>query len=72
MPYIHCYVALIIMSVIASCGHELSEQEGMGVTIAVKSYCKDGSKAIGYRLCKHIKTYTFNTSCFNESLLEFS
>ncbi len=36
------------MSVIATCGHTLTEEEELGTTIAVKSYCKDGSKAIDY------------------------
>ncbi len=36
------------MSVIATCGHKLTEEEGLGTTIPIKDYCKDGSKAIGY------------------------
>lgn len=47
------------MSVIATCGHKLTEQEGLGTTIAVKDHCKDGSRAIGYpTLCnKCLKLY---------------
>ena len=47
------------MSVIAACGHKLTETEGLGITIPVKDYCKDGSKAIGYpTLCnKCLKWY---------------
>jgi hypothetical protein len=47
------------MSIIATCGHILTEEEGLGITIAVKDYCKDGSKAIGYpTLCnKCLKWY---------------
>ena len=50
---------VIIMSVIATCGHTLTEEKGLGTTIAVKDYCKDGSKAIGYpTLCnKCLKWY---------------
>jgi hypothetical protein len=50
------------MSIIATCGHELTAEEGLGTTIAVKSYCKDGSKAIGYpTLCAEcLKWYREN------------
>ncbi len=47
------------MSVIATCGHTLTEKEGLGVTIAIKDHCKDGSQAISYpTLCnKCLKWY---------------
>ena len=47
------------MSIIASCGHLLTKEEGLGTTIAVKDYCRDGDKAIAYpTLCnKCLKWY---------------
>lgn len=47
------------MSIIATCGHELTEHEGLGTTIAIKDYSRDGSRAISYpTLCdKCLKWY---------------
>ena len=36
------------MTIIATCGHKLKESEGMGTTIAVKDYSKDGSRAVAW------------------------
>ena len=36
------------MSITATCGHTLTDSEGLGTSIAIKDRCKDGSKAIGY------------------------
>lgn len=36
------------MSIIATCGHELTLIEGLGKTIAIKDYNKDGSRAISH------------------------
>lgn len=36
------------MSVTATCGHELTDEEGMGFMIAIKDYSRDGSRAISY------------------------
>lgn len=39
------------MSIIASCGHELKDDDGengMGWPVYVASYCRDGSPAIAY------------------------
>lgn len=47
------------MSVKATCGHILTEEEHLGTTISVKDYSRDGSKAIGHpTLCnKCLKFY---------------
>jgi hypothetical protein len=47
------------MSVTATCGHTLTEEEHLGTTISVKDYSRDGSKAIGHpTLCnKCLKWY---------------
>ncbi len=37
------------MSVTASCGHVLTEEEGLGTKMALKGTCKDGSKCIDLR-----------------------
>ena len=36
------------MAIIATCGHKLTEKEGMGISIMVKDQNKDGSKAVSY------------------------
>ena len=36
------------MPIIASCGHTLSESEGMGISLAIKGQSKDGSRCIRY------------------------
>ena len=36
------------MSVIGSCGHELTEKEKLGIPISIKDNSRDGSKAISY------------------------
>lgn len=36
------------MSVIARCGHELTEEEGFGVYMAVKDYSRDGTPAVSH------------------------
>jgi hypothetical protein len=47
------------MSIIATCGHTLSKEEGLGTTIAIKDYERDGSRSISYpTLCnKCLKWY---------------
>lgn len=47
------------MGVIATCGCRLEDNEGLGTTIAVKDYCKDGSRCVAYpTLCnKCLKWY---------------
>jgi len=34
--------------IIASCGHELTEKENLGITILIKSRTKKGNKAVSY------------------------
>jgi hypothetical protein len=36
------------MSVIATCGHKLTEKERLGTSIYIKSYARDGSRAVDY------------------------
>lgn len=36
------------MSVVASCGHKLTEEESMGKTICVKFFDESGEKALCY------------------------
>ena len=36
------------MSITATCGCILTEEERLGTAIAVKDYCRDGSRAISY------------------------
>lgn len=36
------------MSVTASCGHELTEEENMGTSIYIKDFDRSGKKAICY------------------------
>ncbi len=36
------------MSVIATCGHKLTEQEGLGTTISVKDTDREGNKSISH------------------------
>jgi uncharacterized protein YjhX (UPF0386 family) len=45
------------MSVIATCGHTLTEKENLGKNILVKSYSKDGSHSVSY--------ITVCNKCFN-------
>jgi hypothetical protein len=50
------------MTVIASCGDELTEEEGLGRSFYVKDYAKDGSKCVSYRvLCTKCITYYQDT-----------
>lgn len=36
------------MSIIASCGHELTEEENMGNTICVRDFDRSGKKVVCY------------------------
>jgi hypothetical protein len=47
------------MPVIATCGHELTEKEGLGITVAIKEFDKFGDKIVSYpTLCaKCLKKY---------------
>lgn len=55
------------MTVVASCGHTLSEEEGLGITVFTKGYCKEGKKTIDYKsLCiKCFKYYSENNLVLN-------
>lgn len=47
------------MSVTATCGCVLTDEEGFGISIHIKGQCKDGSKSVDYvTLCnKCLKWY---------------
>ncbi len=34
----------------ASCGHQLTDSEGLGEMMATKDNCKDGSRAVSHRV----------------------
>lgn len=36
------------MTIIASCGHTLTEVEGLGVTCSKKDYTREGNRAVRY------------------------
>jgi uncharacterized protein YjhX (UPF0386 family) len=53
------------MSIIASCGHILTQEEKLGNIIAVKDYCRDGNKAV-----KHLTVCNECFKYYQENKLE--
>lgn len=46
------------MSVTATCGHILTEEEGLGTTIPIKDFTKEGDPAVSYpTLCNKCLRY---------------
>ncbi len=42
------------MSITASCGHELTKEEGLGITVAIKSHSKDCNRSVEFTtLCNN-------------------
>ena len=50
------------MSIIATCGHQLKEVEGLGVDCSMQSYSREGNRAVDY------VTYCFK--CYKEAIAE--